>query len=276
MSLAAAKAVRARSDARGSARLVLLEFADHATDDGRSWASVPTIARGCRCSERTAYRLTAELVAAGELVPVGRKLGKYRGAVEYQIAACLPDRPLTDPAPAPEMTPVRADRVSADPCQNRSATPDKTGNGPLTGLSPNPSENPLVNPREAAAAVEQAVSEFNKLADEVGLVRVQRLTAKRRALLEARLAECGGLDGWREIVANIRGSPGLVGENERGWRLDFDWLIDENNFARLAEGQYDGWTGNRTNGSGRRRETASDRMLAGWAAAANRAAGRER
>ena len=105
-------------------------------------------------------------------------------------------------------------------------------------MSPNPSLEPLLEPRIAAAA-QQAVSEFNALADELRLVRVQRLTARRRNLLNARLAECGGLDGWREIIARIRGSPGLLGENGRAWKIGFDWLIDETHFARLAEGQYD-------------------------------------
>jgi hypothetical protein len=100
------------------------------------------------------------------------------------------------------------------------------------------------------------------------------LTAKRRDLLEARLAECGGLAGWGHVLNRIRGSPWLQ-RGESGWQLTLKWLLDETNLAEILEGQHDdNWqtTPTRTNGSGRGRGGADPRVAAFAAAAARRAA----
>jgi hypothetical protein len=269
VSIAATRAVRARSAARGSARLVLLEFADFANDAGRCWPSAATIAKGCNCSERTAYRLIAQLVAAGELIPVDTR---PRGVVEYQIAACLPPDPCQNGS-TPD-NPVRgASSTTPDTVvSGQAATPDKIGatpdnpdTRPLTTLSDNPSIE-LLEPRSEEASAQQAVSIFNELAGELGLVRVRRLTEKRLALLAARLAECGGLEGWATVLARIRASPGLCGECTSAWKPDIDWILDETNFARLAEGRYDGWSPG-ANGAGRR-QSPQEKLVAAFAVAA--------
>jgi hypothetical protein len=34
-------------------------------------------------------------------------------------------------------------------------------------------------------------------------------------------------------------SPFLRGENDKGWRADFDWVLNPNNLAKIVEGKYD-------------------------------------
>jgi hypothetical protein len=62
-------------------------------------------------------------------------------------------------------------------------------------------------------------------------------------LLAQRLAECGGLDGWRELLGRIAASKFLTGKlNGRGherWRADFDFVVRELSFQRIREGIYD-------------------------------------
>jgi hypothetical protein len=94
-------------------------------------------------------------------------------------------------------------------------------------------------PSALRADVDQAVSGWNALAQELRLPAVQKLTKARRASLIARLHDCGGLCGWEAALARIRGSPFLRGENDREWRIDFDFLISERNFTKLMEGKYD-------------------------------------
>jgi hypothetical protein len=105
--------------------------------------------------------------------------------------------------------------------------------------------------QKGAAAAQQAVVVFNQIADELGLLRLQHLTKKRLELLAARLDECGGVEGWATVLARIRASPGLCGGNERGWKPDIGWILDDNNFTKLAEGFYDGWDPGAANGAGR-------------------------
>ena len=90
--------------------------------------------------------------------------------------------------------------------------------------------------------VAQAVADWNALAEAVGLARVQLVSDRRKAAVRRRLAEAGGLDGWRAALEKIRESPGLRGENERGWTASFDWAINQANFTKLMEGNYDNWS----------------------------------
>lgn len=47
-----------------------------------------------------------------------------------------------------------------------------------------------------------------------------------------------GLDAFIETVKSIKQCPFLLGQNERGWVITFDWLIKPSNFAKVLEGNY--------------------------------------
>lgn len=86
---------------------------------------------------------------------------------------------------------------------------------------------------------ELAFDAYNDLAGEIGLAKAQALTTPRRRKIEQRLNECGGLIGWQDVLAKIRGSPFLRGDNDRGWRADLDFILQASSFTRLMEGAYD-------------------------------------
>lgn len=68
MSFQAIRAVLDRSEAKGSARLLLLILAEHLNQNTRRCdPSVATLARECKTSRRTIPRLLAHLKAAGEI-----------------------------------------------------------------------------------------------------------------------------------------------------------------------------------------------------------------
>ena len=85
----------------------------------------------------------------------------------------------------------------------------------------------------------QALSDWNTMADRAGLPTAQRLTKTRRAKLNARLKECGGLAGWADALARVEASSFLTGDNPRGWRADLDFMLQESSFTKLIEGRYD-------------------------------------
>lgn len=85
----------------------------------------------------------------------------------------------------------------------------------------------------------QAVEEYNQAAEAVGWSKVQKITKPRLSAINARLAECGGLEGWRVALGKARASPFLCGDNDRGWRADFDFLTKAQKFTQLMEGKYD-------------------------------------
>lgn len=47
------------------------------------------------------------------------------------------------------------------------------------------------------------------------------------------------LEAWRAYCHAIRGSPFLLGENDRGWRADFDFALKPRNISKILEGGYD-------------------------------------
>lgn len=66
------------------------------------------------------------------------------------------------------------------------------------------------------------------------------LTPTRRKHLTARLKEVGGLSGWDEVLAIIRGSPFLRGETSRnGFVAVIDWITKPANLLKVREGNYD-------------------------------------
>lgn len=115
-----------------------------------------------------------------------------------------------------------------------------------------------------------AIDDWNATASDTGLPAVQKITGGRRRLLEARLRDCGGLEGWRIALGKIRDSPFLLGKlngaDHASWRADFDFIINEKHFTKLMEGGYDGFAANR-DGDG-------DRIKAGVLAAFPELAGR--
>lgn len=87
------------------------------------------------------------------------------------------------------------------------------------------------------SGLSEAIGAWNCIANELGLAPVKNFTKRRRIRLKACL-KLVGIDGWRQALDQIRRAPFLTGHGERGWRITFDWMIDETNFARTTEGSY--------------------------------------
>lgn len=89
-----------------------------------------------------------------------------------------------------------------------------------------------------------AVVAYNAEAEHCGWPQAQRLTAKRLSALKARLAECGGIDGWSAAMARASESDFLTGRIPRGqghekWMPDLDFFLQQSSFTKLMEGSYD-------------------------------------
>jgi hypothetical protein len=82
------------------------------------------------------------------------------------------------------------------------------------------------------------VEVWNDGAPAWGLKPIRKLTPHRRRKLQTRIRE-NSIDEFTEAIAAIGRSPFLRGENSRGWRADFDWMLEPKNFTKLIEGTYD-------------------------------------
>ena len=106
---------------------------------------------------------------------------------------------------------------------------------------PDPPREELLGPfnRNKRDECAEAGEIWNALAAEHDLASVQKLTASRKTKLRARLKDCGGIDGWKAACLKVSKTPWLLGSNDRGWRVDFDFMVSESKFTKLMEGAYD-------------------------------------
>ena len=116
-----------------------------------------------------------------------------------------------------------------------------------TDVQPTNNQQPITNNQEPikedmssgddALKVEDVVEAWNDLADARGLAKIARITENRRRQIKARIREYQPED-WSTALAAIYNSKFLCGENDRGWKADFDFLLQPKSFVKLIEGAY--------------------------------------
>lgn len=109
---------------------------------------------------------------------------------------------------------------------------------PRCEIEPVPDEIEVDSGGAATLKPDHVVEAWNNIAARHGLARVRKLTPARRQQLRSRLKDCS-VDDFTEAIAAIERSPFLRGDNERNWRITFDFLLKPSNFAKLIEGTYD-------------------------------------
>lgn len=67
--------------------------------------------------------------------------------------------------------------------------------------------------------------------------KVKVISGKREKETLARL-ETYSLEDIGTVFANAENSSFMKGKNDRGWSANFDWMMDENNFIKILEGNY--------------------------------------
>lgn len=71
-----------------------------------------------------------------------------------------------------------------------------------------------------------------------GFPPIRKMTAQRTRQLDARIRD-STFDEWQDAMAALERSAFCRGENDRGWRADFDFLLQPKSFTKLLEGAYD-------------------------------------
>jgi uncharacterized protein YdaU (DUF1376 family) len=108
--------------------------------------------------------------------------------------------------------------------------------------SSGPSDAPPVEAPKMIDAIEAArivARAWNELAGRCGLAKMEKLTTTRGAAIVARIRDAGSLQKFLEVMAKVEKSGFLLGDNERGWKADFDFLLQSKSFVRLMEGGYE-------------------------------------
>lgn len=74
----------------------------------------------------------------------------------------------------------------------------------------------------------QTCKSFNEL---------KTLSNKRKTAISARLKSYT-LDDFKTVFTNAEDSDFLKGNNNKNWKADFDWMMKDDNFAKILEGNY--------------------------------------
>lgn len=70
------------------------------------------------------------------------------------------------------------------------------------------------------------------------LPSLRGLNSKRSRAVVARWRDHPSPEYWIEVVQAVACSPFLTGENERGWRATFDWVLKPGTADRILEGEF--------------------------------------
>ena len=176
-----------------------------------------------------AYRLLSDLEKAGYLVRErGREDSGRFGALDYVV--------FDDPNMQCEPRPQNQHMVVSPSPQKRDVDKPSVVNGHHT-KDRDSTNTRKIQTTEEDPSIEKALSEYHLIAEQAGLAKTRGLSKTRLSHLRSRLKQ-HGLDAWLAAVRSIPDSPFLRGENNRNWKLDFDWLTNETNFLKLIEGRY--------------------------------------
>lgn len=71
------------------------------------------------------------------------------------------------------------------------------------------------------------------------LPRCIKLTDKRRKAVQTLAKRGYTMENIQTAFSKANDSAFCTGQGERGWRADFDWLMNETNLVKVLEGKYD-------------------------------------
>lgn len=217
----------ARGIKTGSAtvKAVLLAIANYADEEGICWPSQEQLADDTELSRHSVMRAIDHLEELG-------LLSRER-------------RHRQDGSRSSDLIMLDLSRTQLRSTELRSTEQRSTQQQPKShGATAEPVIEPSNIPSQARATKPKgeeqlAFEAYNDIAQELGLSKAQALTTERRTKIRQRLNECGGLAGWADALGKIRGSPFLMGENDRGWKASLDFILQRSSFTRLMEGSYD-------------------------------------
>lgn len=113
---------------------------------------------------------------------------------------------------------------------------DRDASGTAAGQQRDKEET-LKHSNKDSLPVKEAFDAYNAKATELKLPTAKILSSDRRRKLEARLRE-HQIVGWMQALEELTQAPFLLGQNDRGWRADLDFLLSPAKLNRLIEGGY--------------------------------------
>lgn len=218
-------------------------------------------------NRKTAIAAVAELERLGLLTDTGDRVGRTRQIKVYRAEiGTVPKAERFQKRNSSTFTRKESQKRDMEPSRepstldtsnevslprSKKAVSGKRGvaakDRPQPVAKPQPRPNPMPDAPSGSAAAPDAdapltsaeiLGAWNHMALECGLPEAKKLTAERERRLAARCRDFD-INDWTEAIRAVRRSPFLRGDNDRGWRANFDWLLQPRSLTKLIEGQYD-------------------------------------
>ena len=276
------------------AKLILIGLGRHANGSGLAWPSVAELAEYSGLERKSVLRRLAKLERAGMISDSGQRRGDTGRVKVWRLAMDQPylslpkssrkgahlnrgkqsrtkgplgadNGPSTGIIPEGGLLDPKQSSFPAGSSDNGPSTamiPVEARNGPSTGTRNKSEKNKshksgdLKTGGQAGAENQRRIFEaWNSMASGHGLPMAQSLTADRKAKLAKRLKEHGP-ETILAAIARIPNSDFLMGNNDRGWKASFDFILIPARLNRLVEGGYSESQPHKANG-GKRPEPKS-------------------
>lgn len=226
-----------------SQKFVLLAFADHADDEGYCRPSVERVAWKTGYEKRQVIRIGKKLRQSGLLKLIKKARPELGFSAIYRIHAEVG-------SPLPEFKKKAGDKMSPatkdflGPAEDISSSAEDIAMSSQPSLQPSQEPKPKKSPSDSPGASAPAWAiEFQKYWNENRgvLPDCRELTKNRVQKLRLRTARENFVANFYLAVQKAAKTPFLRGENTRGWRCNFDFLIEnDTHVVQILEGKYDG------------------------------------
>ena len=191
--------------------------------DGRLPDDARYIAGQLGCSVRKWKSLLSDLVAAGKLQVRDGIISNFRADYLLEDHRKYQDKQA---------------EIASKPRKNKGLQqPEPSQSEPEPEPDKEIAPKGACRPKADPLPISEAFDRWNELASRKRLPVAVALTDLRRKQIKARLVEAG-LSGWSEALAAVEASPHCLGENDRGWRADIDFVCHPKSFNKLREGSY--------------------------------------
>ena len=229
-------------------KIIVISLADNANDEGQSYPSTKSICRRTGIKSRTT--LTKHIKELGELGVLSIKnRQRNNGSKTSNLYQLNIDYVTSGPCPEYEHGVVQ---IMDKGCPDNEHGVVQLGEHGVVQLGehgvvqlgehPEPPIEPPIEPITPIVPFEDFENAFEQfkifaLKNLLPVPRVFSATTKTRTVKVLKLLEAAG-SNWAEYLQIIGNSPHLLGSNDRGWRIKFDWIVIPANFEKILNGNY--------------------------------------
>ena len=182
--------------------------------EGRFTGSLQYLVDCTNCSKNTVLKALKELTEKGYIKKTENTVNRVRFCI-YQINGQLVQN---------------LKRGSAETEQGESseiATPP--------GAETEPNNKDLYNKSIIKEEVKEVIDLYHTIC--ISYPRVKVISGKREKEILARL-DTYSMEDMEMVFRNAESSSFMKGKNDRGWSANFDWMMNEDSFVKILEGNY--------------------------------------